>query len=432
MKKSILFHRCPGRVRGRSRRGAALYVTVLGTSLLVTVIALSSIEIARARLRSADLAGDAGQARLIAISAIEVALTYCNSTPDWRTTLAGGSTKLMPFGDSNVQFQALDDVDGDLLNDVRQPVRLIGTGVYGSGRYRASVLARPLPVSCLEVALHAANNLIFSAATVNCNQTISANNSVIESGSIINADVEAANAIAGTGYTETTTTGIAPRSMPAATVFDYYKARGTPIDVASLPLDATSGLPAIQLGVLSPATNPYGTREANLQGIYVIDCKGLSIQIQDCRIVGTLVLLNPGSSSEVRNAVNWQPAVANFPALLVQGPMNFNFDTTQPLGEGAPWNTNFNPPSTPYKADWDDDMLDAYPTMIRGLVYVSGDVTTSLRPAFDGVLVVGMTLNTSGNLRLSYQSIYLNNPPPGFVSPKVNAVHGSWRQEPEP
>ena len=49
---------------------------------------------------------------------------------------------------------------------------------------------------------------------------------------------------------------------------------------------------------------------------------GSSITIKECRIVGTLVLLNTGASSIVggysnNDCVNWTPAYSNLPCLLV-------------------------------------------------------------------------------------------------------------------
>ena len=55
--------------------------------------------------------------------------------------------------------------------------------------------------------------------------------------------------------------------------------------------------------------------------------------------------------------------------------MNFNFQNTT-LSE-ATQGTNSNPPRTPYERVNNTDTLDSYPSLMKGLVYVSGDVDVS-------------------------------------------------------
>jgi hypothetical protein len=259
---------------------------------------------------------------------------------------------------------------------------------------------------------------------VQCDQTISANNNVIASGSEIYAQVEAGNAISGEFYSGKRTVGITPRTMPDGSVFDTYIADGTAINIGAIP--SSAGKATIQDVVLSPISNPYGA-VVNEDGIYVIDCGGATLMIQNCRIVGTLVLLNPSSSSAVRESVSWEPAVANYPALLVAGTMGFAFAST-PLSESARA-VNFNPAGAPYGTVEDDDLLDTYPSLIKGLVYVSGDVATSNQCAFNGVVVVGVTLSATGSLDLTYQQTFLGNPPPGFgEAPRMVISPGTWKQ----
>jgi hypothetical protein len=62
----------------------------------------------------------------------------------------------------------------------------------------------------------------------------------------------------------------------------------------------------------------YSGAPTNAQGIYWIDCAGNKLVIERSRIVGTLLVTNPGAGSCINNGpINWTPAVAGYPALLV-------------------------------------------------------------------------------------------------------------------
>jgi hypothetical protein len=213
-----------------------------------------------------------------------------------------------------------------------------------------------------------------------------------------------------------------PRTMPdPSTLFDYYVTNGTVIDLASLPTQGS--IPAIERALLSPANNPYGP--TNAQGIYVIDCASSPIYLTDSRIVGTLVLLNTGTDSQIYGSINCEPAVSNYPTLLVKGTIKFS--PSGDLLEGSNPATNFNPPGTPYGGATDTDTSDTYPSLLKGLVYVSDEASTSFTPVFEGVLVVGVTMTVNGTVDLTYDSRYFSNPPPGFGGGGQMAVSpGTW------
>ncbi len=184
--------------------------------------------------------------------------------------------------------------------------------------------------------------------------------------------------------------------------------------------------------VLSPSNNPFGTGVTNPQGIYVLDCLGKKVFIEDCRIVGTLVMIDPGSGSAVQGSVSWEPAVANYPALLVDDQIIIGIGTTG-LSESS-LNENFNPPGTPYPYPLGSenlDVLDAYPSMIKGLVYSATTIVFQNHPIIDGVVVAEEdVLVRSSDLDLRYRSTYVDKPPPGFggTQPRMVLETGSWRR----
>lgn len=404
------------------RRRGSMYVAVLGCALVVAVIGLSALTVTRIERSYADATADFARSRLYAQSAIEMGMLRIRNDPEWRTTYPSGVWETdRPIGEGTYTLEGIDPDDNNLKDRDTDPVVLTGTGVRGDTQYKLQVIlvADTEPLTCLEVSLQAGNDAIFQdPATVSGNQIISANNTIQAVGSCtINPDCEAVNGFVGAITPGSKTSGITPRTMPdSATVFDYYITNGTLITVPDYRIDKH---------LISPASNPFGPT-TNSQGIYVVDCQSQNIVITKSRIVGTLVLLNTGANSEIKPSVYWEPAVANFPVLLVDGTLKMDVGSTD-LTESAA--INFNPPGTPYEGAEDGDLDDSYPPIIKGLVYIRNDLFTANSVAIEGVLVVGNTLTSTGVLELNYRQTYLDEHPPGFgATTRMVVSQGTWRQ----
>lgn len=409
-----------------------MYIIVLGTSVMLTVIGLSALMLVRIERRSIEMGGDFTQARFHAQSAVELALWQVEKLPAWRTSFANGPWRVnQPIGTGTYAIEGRDPIDGDLSNNVTDPVELTAIGYQGDARYKLQVTLTPRirGFSCLEAALHANRTLAFDGTTLQCDQVISSNDTVTASTSTINSDVEAVTAITGTTYNGTNTTPITPRAMPDTTVFDYYLANGTSMDLALIPKPATSYI--VENVVISPTSNPYDALAINSSGIYIFNCLGADLIIRNSRIVGTLVILDPGPQTEIQQSVNWSPAVSHYPSLLVRGSIQVNLDAGGASLSEAVLATNFNPASTPYNDVTDSDTTDVYPSVISGLIYTSVDLDTAAGLFVEGVVVVGNAFNAAAgaNIDLTYQPTYLETPPPGFALPPImKIVEGSWRQ----
>lgn len=409
-----------------SRRGTA-YVVAVGIGLMVAAISLGGITVARTRAASNKLRRDEVQARVVARSAIELARAMIRADASWRTSRSNGA-----WLEGATLQDALFDVSvtnpsGPLDNSALDSVVALGDATVGSSRQRVSVRldAQTVPLNCLALPLVVGGAVSAATSTLNpTGATVATNLSFTSVLATIRPNVEATTAVIGTGFSGTTSTGVAARKLPSSTVFDSYVAAGTPISIGSLPI--VSLKPTLQKCVLSPASNPYGATNAN--GIYVIDCQGSAIVITNCRIVGTLVLLNPGIGSAVTGAVRWVPAITNYPCLLVNGSITLQHWAAN-LSESTQA-TNFNPPGTPYAyptGTSDTDTSDSYPSSISGLVYVSGNVTTSNSPTIS-LLMIGGALTLGGTVTLAYDSTYYNSPPPGFFTVNMIPGQGSWRR----
>ena len=420
------------------RRRGSMYLMVLGTSMAVTIIGLSALMVVRIQRYWAEGSNDLIQARLYAQSAIDIGLHRINEDPDWRNTYPSGVWEAdRPIGNGTYTLEGVDPDDDNLKDDDADPVVLTGIGAQGEARYKLQVtlVSETRALTCLEVAFNTGGDLALDDATVNCNQIVSSNGSVTGvAASQINGNLEAYGTVIGVTVSGSTTTGITKRAMPDAnTVYDHYIdiANGTPIDINTIPDD--HGVYTISGVVVSPMSNPFGAGTTNPKGIYIIDVKGSSLAIEDSRIVGTLVILNGSPTcSYVQGTVNWEPAVSNYPALLVQGPLCLYMDGTVPLDEDDA-DTSFNPEGTPYgdPGNWDSDTDDTYPSIITGVVYAESRLDVASSPVVDGVVVVGDNANVAPFtvLDLTFDRTYLDNPPPGFTdSAGMVIAEGSWKR----
>ena len=411
----------------QNRRGS-VYLIVLGAAMIVAVLGMSGLLLLRVQRRNVESTIDTAKARHYAQTAIEMGLYHIENDDNWRSTNSNGVwINAQAIDDGAFTLEGIDPVDGNLTDDDTDTLVLTGIGASGNARQKIQTTLVPeiWGLDCLKSALHVHSIIGFNGATVQADQTISTNGFVWSASSTINANVEAGTSISGSTYNGTKTTGVEPRDRPASTAFDYYKTAGTWININLIPQNGSYR--TIDEKLFSPANNPYGGA-TNSSGIYVINCGGEPLRIHDTRVVGTLVILNPGANSAIKDSIHWEPAVTNFPSLLVDGDFRFDFDAA-PLDETAGGNPNFNPSGTPYEGVDDADSLDQYPSIIKGLVYVSDDIVVDGNTTFNGVIVCGSVLYSDGTLNITHQSTFYNDPPPGFTAPALMKVStGSWQR----
>ena len=403
----------------RQRRRGTAYLIVLGAAVIVTLLGLTALTGVRIQRRSTLGLADVAEARLYARSAIELGMLTIKSTAAWRTVQPHGAwVSSRTLGRGTFSLDVVDPTDGILSDDVNDPVVMTGTGRVGLACQKLSVQLVPEPppgLDCLASAVHAGQWTLVEGSLpvtgpVSCNADVS-------NGGTITANVAAVSTVDNWGIiTGTVEQGATAREMPAATVFNTYVTNGT----------AIAYVKDFKKFVMSPASNPSGST-LNAQGLYVMNCGGADVMVKECRIVGTLVLLNTGAGSQFGPQVNAEPAVSNYPVLLVKGPMTFQMDTTV-LDEGGSAK-NYNPAGTPYLGVSDTDKTDTYPSKIKGLIYVSDWCDVYAYTRLEGVLVTAGQLWVPGTLELAFSSLYRNNPPPGFERTNRPMVvdPGTWK-----
>jgi len=396
----------------RSRRGA-VYMIVLATGTLVLTLGLGGIAVSRSLARTIDRRSEASSARLNAESAVEIARRIIASDPAWRTNRSNGDWfKNTAVGDGTMGVNVTNP-NGSLNRSPTDPVVITGTGTVGGATQTVQVRMEAVnaKLTCLDVSICAGGQFTTDKTVGPAGNTFTSNTGISISSTTVDANAESAGTILGFGYNGTKTALAKPRTLPDSTAFDYYIAQGTNIAYTSIPTG--SGGREIKGTLISPAVNPY-SGGTNAQGIYIIDCQNQSIAIDSCRIVGTIVVLN-ASVCTLQSETLMEPAVANLPCLLVRGNLVLK-NTGNLLKESDGSRPNYNPAGTPFPyqgGSSNTNSTDTYTSSILGLVYVSGNLTVSNDPMVK-LLVVGGTVSASGTLRLNYDAVYAQNPPPGF------------------
>ena len=122
------------RRRHHNRRGT-VYILVLGTAMIVTTIGMSALLIMRVHTRIAEASLDEVKARFYAQSAVDVATFWIAADADWRPTYTNDTwTPYDTAGELKFRLKFVDEQDGDLADDVYQPVR-----VYAEAKVKAAV-----------------------------------------------------------------------------------------------------------------------------------------------------------------------------------------------------------------------------------------------------------------------------------------------------
>lgn len=403
--------------RVATRRGSA-YIIVLSTVLLVAVAGVSGVIAVREQRRSVEMSVEVDKARFIAQSAMELAESQLQNTTSYRSGITSGTVvSSRSIAGGTMRVAAADPSDSNIGNSTLDDVVLTATGVYGNATqiYQRRFKPSTTPLDSLSVSAYAGTNLSFSSATVRAYGVLGCAGTATALFSNVWADVEAGVLATGLTFRQGTQSLAPTRTLPTSTdALAAYLAMGTQINFSSL---SSGG--EIRDTVLGPGRNPFGA--ANAAGVYYINCGNQSITIRNARISGTLVLVNTGSGSSFTKSVLLEAATPGYPALLVNGDMTLNMDSTD-LSEGS---ANMNPSGAPYQGLADSDTTDKYPSMISGLVYVSGNLTINGSTTIYGPVLCAKAISFGGTPVL--YPVTPGPTPPGFSTAGGFApVSGSW------
>lgn len=412
----------------RHRRGSA-YVTVLGICILVSIAGAGAMMVARVQARNAELSTQAVQARQVAAAMIEAGIAIIHRENNWRTARSEGQwvhTTLPGGGSARLTARS---PSNDLNASDIEPIILEGECAIGGATQRASAMVemRSRSMTSLDVSMAAGGLVTLTAATFKTrNEVITSNTGFVSTLSDLDVIVESAGTIIGTNYRRATTSGATPREIPGSEAFDWYIRNGVPLSTSIL----TPNLLSWRLSdvLLSPNNNPVGPTHP--QGVYVLDCGGRTVVISNVRVVGTLVLLNPGLGSALEGAALFEPAVAGYPVLMVRG--GFDLRATRSSISEKNAGVNFNPTGSPLpypSGSTNSKNDDSHSPGIHGLVFISGSTDIGGDFRISNLVIGGAVTSTGGKIEFSYNSTYATSAPPGFrvVTPRL--APSSWRRE---
>lgn len=407
-------------LRTRRNRTGVIYVTVLAIGTLVLVMAMGALLASRSLLRATSMSNDADSAADYAFSAIELSRYMIANDSYWRTDYSPGvwfSNKTIGKGTMSCSVTTADNT----FSNYSENLTILGTGYRGSATQyiQATLHSVIAPLSCMSSVIAVGGAVTVNGNPINSTSAGLATNSTITAtgNAAIAIPVSAVGAISGSQYEATAIAGSSAIVLPTATNV-FSTAAYNSANPVTISFSALQGNGKMEKILLSPASNPYGSGSTN--GVYIINCGGSNIQIDNDRIVGTLVLLNAGTVT-INGPINWAPAVSNYPCLMIQGgTLTMNLGTAT-LNEGAPI-PNLNPSGTPYpypSGASNTTTTDTYPSIISGLIYTSGNAQITGSCAIQNLIVAG-TLQISGGpaatISPTYNSIYYSNPPIGFYS----------------
>ena len=417
------------------RRGASVYVAVMGVGTIVAMSALTTSTIGRLALRDNQTQAELTQAELNARSGIEHALNWMNRNPEWRRTVGNGVDQPAVLLAEGKTVWRVTDADGSLQDDARDHAVLRAEGLCGLNDRTVAVLEVDIEpagrgLGCLDSAIHAESSVYLeSGSTIEGSGLVTSNGDIEADSADCGLDVLAVGDVLGSSYNGGTQAAAGPVESPGEHVFDWYVMQGTEIKLSELDGILSSPDKRLTNAELGRFLNQYG--EINPYGIYWIDCGGISVRLRWTRGLGTLVLLNAGPSTRIEDVMLYQAEARNYPVLLVQGDLRFDLRsslTGQTLYEES--GQNYNPAGLPYEGVEDSDDSDNYPARLDGIVYATGVIEISDESEVHGCLIGNDILVDSGEtLTVEHREYAANYPPPGFsAGTGVRILPGTWRR----
>jgi hypothetical protein len=408
------------RPRRHAARRGGIYLGVLAAAVIVTVIGLGALLLARVQRRRSQVLGDLAEARQYARAAVELGRQGMALNDQWRQQKPSGNwIDRLTIDDGWLRLRVIDEEDGDLGDSQYDPVVITGIGVRGQARHKMQVtlVADIRPLAALNTCLHAGGDVeVKGGKSIAVLGAALSTNGAVDNGGTIDGDVEAVSLFRAGTITGTVTVPAEAKDLPDAGVVDLYAAKATPI--------ACGG--TIEKCVLGPASNPWGI--PNGDGVYVVDTGGSDLTVKLARIHGTLVVRTQGHRVKLDNTVLMHSYRADYPVLIVDGDVELKYSSVEKLSEQDNA-TNFNPAGSPYEGFWDDDQADEYPSEVRGLVHVLGDLKLSGSARVRGTIVCEGSAVLDGYNHIAHDASIPVDPPEGYSTVEQMKVSpGSWRR----
>lgn len=414
-----------------SRRGGYVYIVVLMTALIVSTLAMSSVWIARKHQLEQTSSDEAYELASAADSAVELALARIAANSSWRNQHTH-NTEYGPFTLGQISlFYRLLDPEGNIGSGRLRDISVIGIARRGSASYAVRVNATPAgpAVTCLNHGIAVVDDirLSYRTAWMTTGSTHINGNIQMDWEASLSGPMFAQGSISGTYLNGPAVSGASAVSYANQASINRYITEATNIPITSIPL--VWGRRKLSNCLLSPNHNPFNNA-LNEKGIYRIDCGSANLDIENCRIIGTLVLENLGVDCRIRQNVCAEPAVANYPSLYING--DIEIESRWGNFSEATLGINLNPDGAAYQGLTNSSQTDIYPCRIDGIFYCRGEVEFKYASELEinGVFVAAeVSYNSETSLRVNYDRQIAANPPPGFRQDNImRSIPGSYRR----
>lgn len=232
------YHKAESRVSSRTckvrgDRSGNLYLPVLATCLIASLLAGTTMMVVRARRSTLALHANEVQARHLSLSGQASVREGIVLVPNWRTLATNGKfSTTFAYQTGTCLIEVSDPSDGDLTDDDTDPYSVRSTGIVGTSRFQTEMVYqdRSSTVGALEHDLIVGGSVSLSNALLNGPASIRANGSVVASGSSVACDVSAAGTVTGTTFQGQVLQGVSSVSIPTAeSVFASLATQATPI-----------------------------------------------------------------------------------------------------------------------------------------------------------------------------------------------------------
>ena len=392
--------------RGDRNRGS-IYLFVLASSLIITIIGMGSLFAVRVQSRSAQTAEAATHVRLCAQSGLELGLLMVAQDPNWRTTQANGAwLSSMSLGDATFSLEGIDPLDGDLTDNEYEPLVLTGTGQKGLARYKTQVtlVSNVKALEALNTCVHASGRIhIHNSMQLTASGAPVSTNGDLRNDATIDGDAHA-DTVSKTGtITGALTAPADQKALPDAAVITDYLAKATTV--------AFTG--DIDKQLLTPAYNPWGPE--NVEGVYFIDTGNQDLTIKNSRIHGTLIVDVGTQHLYLTDALLLQPYRSDYPVLIVIGELHIKLKSGEILLSETDLATNFNPPGVPYLGQMDDDTDDDYPNEVQGLIHVTKQLKLFETARIVGAIICEDRVHGHGDNVIVHDPGLYASPPVGYT-----------------
>jgi len=168
---------------GSTTRRGSVYLAVLGTVAMVTIVAASALLAIRIERRSVVTDDNTAEARLYARAGIEMGMRRIAADPAWRRTLGSGDWYTQqPIGKGSFTLNVTDPSDGNINDSNDDPTLLTATGECRGSRFilKATVTHEAEP-SPLQVSVHGGGEVEANGGTLDSDQIVAGNSHVIVS-----------------------------------------------------------------------------------------------------------------------------------------------------------------------------------------------------------------------------------------------------------